>query len=154
MLVDRWKNAHKHTEPSEKDRYTPTNIQSWHNYSAYGDIVCHDSTLKDDFFVPLKRIRTYCSEELRDYVKLYNPYKNTKANKLNRTGFLGDLIAWEDGVYGTSKSVFSGSARTCRPDGRGAPGGPRLRVGGAAVGGAEARLHGGDAAEVGAAGAA
>ena len=73
---------------------------------------------------------------------------------LNRTGFLGDLIAWEDGVYGTSKSGFSGSARTCRPDGRGAPGGPRLRVGGAAVGGAEARLHGGDAAEVGAAGAA
>ena len=71
---------------------------------------------------------------------------------VNRTGFLGDLIAWEDGVYGTSKSVFSGSARTCRPDGRGAPGGPRLRVGGAAVGGAEARLHGGDAAEVGAAG--
>ena len=73
---------------------------------------------------------------------------------LNRTGFLGDLIAWEDGVYGTSKSVFSGSARTCRPDGRGAPGGPRLSVGGAAAGGAEARLHGGDAAEVGAAGAA
>ena len=31
---------------------------------------------------------------------------------LNRTGFLGDLIAGEDGVYGTSKSVFSGSART------------------------------------------
>ena len=29
---------------------------------------------------------------------------------LNRTGFLGDLIAWEDGVYGTSKSVFSGGA--------------------------------------------
>ncbi len=73
---------------------------------------------------------------------------------VNRTGFLGDLIAWEDGGYGTSQSVFSGSARTCRPDGRGVPGGPRLRVGGAAVGGAEARLHGGDAAEVGAAGAA
>ena len=31
-------------------------------------------------------------------------------NGLNRTGFLGDLIAWEDGVYGTSKSVFSGGA--------------------------------------------
>ena len=29
---------------------------------------------------------------------------------LNRTEFLGDLIAWEDGVYGTSKSVFSGGA--------------------------------------------
>ena len=25
---------------------------------------------------------------------------------MNRTGFLGDLIAWEDGVYGTFKSVF------------------------------------------------
>ena len=29
---------------------------------------------------------------------------------LNRTGFLRDLITWEDGVYGTSKSVFSGGA--------------------------------------------
>lgn len=27
---------------------------------------------------------------------------------LNRTGFLGGLISWEDGVYGTSKSVFPG----------------------------------------------
>ena len=41
---------------------------------------------------------------------------------MNRTGFLGDLISWEDGVYGTSKSVFPGGARACRPDGRGAPG--------------------------------
>ena len=60
---------------------------------------------------------------------------------MNRTGNVGDLISWEDGVYGTSKSVFPGGARACRPDGRGAPGGPRLRVGGAAVGGAEARMH-------------
>jgi hypothetical protein len=29
---------------------------------------------------------------------------------LKRTGILGDLISWEDGVYGTSKSVFSGGA--------------------------------------------
>ena len=36
--------------------------------------------------------------------QLHGPYY------LNRTGFLGDLIAWEDGVYGTSKSVFSGGA--------------------------------------------
>ena len=67
---------------------------------------------------------------------------------------LAEHVWRDDGVYGTSKSVFSGSARTCHPHGRGAPGGPRLRVGGAAVGGAEARLHGGDAAAVGAAGAA
>ena len=29
---------------------------------------------------------------------------------LKRTGILGDLISWEDGVYGTSKSVFAGGA--------------------------------------------
>lgn len=30
--------------------------------------------------------------------------------KVKRTGILGDLISWEDGVYGTSKSVFAGGA--------------------------------------------
>ena len=29
---------------------------------------------------------------------------------MKRTGILGDLISWEDGVYGTSESVFSGGA--------------------------------------------
>jgi hypothetical protein len=29
---------------------------------------------------------------------------------LKRTGILGDLISWEDGVYGTSESVFAGGA--------------------------------------------
>lgn len=29
---------------------------------------------------------------------------------MKRTGFLGDLISWEDGVYGTSESVFAGGA--------------------------------------------
>ena len=94
-------------------------------------------------------IGSHLSERLLD-----DGHQVVAIDDLNRTGFLGDLIAWEDGVYGASKSGFSGSARTCRPDGRGAPGGPRLSVGGAAVGGAEARLHGGDAADVGAAGAA
>jgi len=32
------------------------------------------------------------------------------ARDLNRPGFLGDLISWEDGVDGTSKSVFTGGA--------------------------------------------
>ena len=37
--------------------------------------------------------------------------KAIESNQLvNRTGFLGDLISWEDGVYGTSESVFSGGA--------------------------------------------
>jgi hypothetical protein len=33
-----------------------------------------------------------------------------RSSELKRTGFLGDLISWEDGVYGTSKSVFAGGA--------------------------------------------
>ena len=33
---------------------------------------------------------------------------------VNRTGFLGDLITWEDGVYGTSKSVFAGGGERAR----------------------------------------
>jgi hypothetical protein len=31
---------------------------------------------------------------------------------LNRTGLLGDLMSWEDGVYGTSKSVFRERVRS------------------------------------------
>ena len=33
--------------------------------------------------------------------------RSVEEETVNRTGFLGDLIAWEDGIYGTSKSVFS-----------------------------------------------
>ena len=43
------------------------------------------------------------------YMMHFQAYSDHVA-ELNRTGFLGDLIAWEDGVYGTSKSVFSGGA--------------------------------------------
>ncbi len=55
---------------------------------------------------------------------------------------------WEDGVYGTSKSVFPGGARACR----GCEEHREAHASEWAVlhGGAEARLHGGDAAEVGA----
>jgi hypothetical protein len=35
---------------------------------------------------------------------------NRSGTFLNRTGFLGDLISWEDGVNGTSKSIFAGGA--------------------------------------------
>ena len=66
-----------------------------------------------------------------------------------RLHFLGGWGLWDVqvGFPRRCASVPSGWSRSTR-------GGPRLRVGGAAVGGAEARLHGGDAAEVGAAGAA
>ena len=34
----------------------------------------------------------------------------SRAEFMKRTGILGDLISWEDEVYGTSKSVFAGGA--------------------------------------------
>ena len=46
------------------------------------------------------------------------------------TGELMDPgVSQEDGVYGTSKSVFAGGASARGPDGRGAPGGPTRRSG-------------------------
>ena len=32
----------------------------------------------------------------------------SRENLVKRTGFLGDLISWEDGVYLTSESIFLG----------------------------------------------
>ena len=54
--------------------------------------------------------------------KVVHPCRKSASSRLNRTGFLGDLIAWEDGVYGTSKAVFARGARARGPEGRGAPG--------------------------------
>ena len=36
--------------------------------------------------------------------------RSSTGKSVKRPGFLGDLISWEDGVDGTSKSVFSGGA--------------------------------------------
>ena len=48
---------------------------------------------------------------VREELAKFKGYSRCRRNPaVNRTGFLGDLIAWEDGVYGTSKSVFSGGA--------------------------------------------
>ena len=47
---------------------------------------------------------------VRSHRRTARRVENVTLPELNRTGFLGDLIAWEDGVYGTSKSVFSGGA--------------------------------------------
>ena len=60
---------------AERKRFYPTNIERWQNYSAYGDIVCHEASLEDDLFEGMnKHIGGYGSDALRDYVKLYNPY--------------------------------------------------------------------------------
>ena len=79
MLINRWKGSSKAKTKSERKRYFPTNVDRWHNYSAYGDVVCHDSTLDDDFFDAMrKQVGGYGRKDLRDYTKLYNPFKNTK----------------------------------------------------------------------------
>lgn len=82
MLIERWKKAPDSEKEEERKRLYPLNIKQWHNFSAYGDIVCHDSTLDDDFFKGMKEnVKNYKSGELTDYVKLYNPFENTEGNK-------------------------------------------------------------------------
>jgi len=81
MLIERWKNAVEAKTKAERKRLFPTNIAQWYNYSAYGDVVCHDATLEDDFFVGLREhVGGYAGGDLRDYVHLYNPYKNHGGN--------------------------------------------------------------------------
>lgn len=75
--------------------------------------------------------------------------------EVKRTGFLGDLTAWEDGedaVYGTSEPAFARGAGARHSAGHGAAPGAAVGVGGDASGGDEARHDGRDAVEVGATG--
>lgn len=92
MLIERWKKAPKQEAEEERKRLYPLNIKQWHNFSAYGDVVCHDSTLEDDFFKGMKenKVRNYTGKQLRDYVKLYNPYvtADDKKNPHKSYGYL------------------------------------------------------------------
>ena len=91
MLIERWKSAPKAKLKAERRRFFPTNVLRWHNYSAYGDVVCHDATLEDDFFEGMREhVGGYGRKDLRDYVKLYNPYRNRKdkANPHKSYGYL------------------------------------------------------------------
>ncbi len=77
MLIDRWKGAARAKTKGERRRFYPTNLRAWHNYSAYGDVVCHDATLEDDFFAGMrKQLGGFGRKDLRDYVGLYNPFEN------------------------------------------------------------------------------
>ena len=91
MLIERWESAPRSKNRAERVRFYPTNIGSWHNYAAYGDIVCHDATLEDDFFEGMRaNIDGYASDSFRDYRKLYNPYRgrNGKPNPHKSYGYL------------------------------------------------------------------
>ncbi len=79
MLIERWKDAPAARTRAEQRRYFPTNIERWHNYSALGDVVCHDATLEDDLFAGLRaHVGGYGAKDLSDYAELHNPYVTTK----------------------------------------------------------------------------
>ncbi len=61
----------------ETTRHYPTNLLRWHNYSCLGDIVCHDSTLSDDFHKNMQELSIVPpgDDVVRDYTGLYNPFK-------------------------------------------------------------------------------
>ena len=91
MLIERWKKATDSDNEEERKRLYPLNIKQWHNFSAYGDVVCHDSTLEDDIFKGMREnVKRYRASELRDYVKLYNPYitADDKKNPHKSYGYL------------------------------------------------------------------
>ena len=69
--------AHHH---KGEDRYFPTNIDHWCNFSTLGDIVCHDSTLGNDFHKEMRSrgLLKDAPSGNSDYVRLYNPYKDGK----------------------------------------------------------------------------
>ena len=60
-------------------REFPTNIDVWQNYSCFGDVVSHDSTLKDDFMERMQAINLL--SDYKDYIKLYNPYLSPKGKE-------------------------------------------------------------------------
>ncbi|MBL1141923.1 MAG: hypothetical protein HND53_07835 [Proteobacteria bacterium] len=82
MLIERWKKSSESEHEDEQNRLYPLNIKQWHNFSAYGDVVCHDSTLEDDFFKGMKEhVKPYRANDLKDYTKLYNPFENIDGKK-------------------------------------------------------------------------
>lgn len=74
---------------NDERRYI-SNIKTWLNFSALGDIVSHDSTLKDDFMKNMQDIGLL-DEKSKDYVKLYNPFITPK-NKSNPHKSYGYLL--------------------------------------------------------------
>lgn len=60
-------------EHHKDERRYPNNVATWYNFSALGDIVSHDSTLKDDFIAHMQKSGILGADS-NDYVKLYNPF--------------------------------------------------------------------------------
>jgi predicted TIM-barrel fold metal-dependent hydrolase len=71
--------------------------------------------LLEDVLVRHPRLRVFVENAGYPYrgemIAMMYQYPQLYADvSMNRPGFLGDLISWEDGVDGTSKSVFTGGA--------------------------------------------
>jgi hypothetical protein len=71
---------------------------------------------------------------------------------LNRPGFPGGPIVWENGFYGKTKQILTRGSRAFCPPGSRADGQAQFSVGGDSIGSLQDRLHGRDAPQVGAAG--
>ena len=75
----------------------------------YGSPRIHEDLIEQAVHVSRKRVVRVMQEEgLQARVRKRFKSTTMSDHDLNRTGFLGGLISWEDGVYGTSKSVCPG----------------------------------------------
>lgn len=81
-------------------RHYPTLVDAWHNYSAAGDVVCHDSTLGDDFHVEMQALGALPSSAYaaRDYVNLYNAFKEPSGH-VNPHSIYGYLLQPKLGTW-------------------------------------------------------
>jgi hypothetical protein len=71
----------------------PTNIRSWFNFSARGDLVCYDARLSNDFR-PMRRLNLI--ERMQEFRNLCNVYRS-REGLWNPHKFYGYLILPEVG---------------------------------------------------------
>lgn len=77
MLAGRWLRERNAPLKARRLRAWPGNVRAWHNYSALGDMVCHDLDMGPLFHEPMARdLGQYRKGDLRDYRRLLNPFRD------------------------------------------------------------------------------
>ena len=93
---------------SKAIRSYPTNIDYWHNYACFGDVVSHQKNFSNVFYEPMRKLKLFPrnkSFRTIDYTDLHNPFevvthagnkKSEKRNPHKSYGYLAQprLASW------------------------------------------------------------
>jgi len=75
MLSGRWLAQRASPLKRHRRRAWLGNVRRWHNYSAFGDLICHGLDMKSEFFDGMCADLDQCrAGDFRDYRRLFNPY--------------------------------------------------------------------------------